>query len=922
MIRRRHAVALFPENEIEIFREYVPDGLHDLMAAMREGLDAAFIQVNGAVTGPNADLVAQIRGRRAELRGFLGHPSFDAARGALRDIASRVPGRDFDNARTAVEQLAGLDAVPRVFGFDPALRTSSVSFREAFSNPDGGPVFSVPRTLPGYGGPIPNAAQRSEILAWSSFLSKDPEHRFRLGLLRAEVRAGLRDHDAALREYDGLLVAPSGLSAAQRKFVALRAGMTHLAAGDVAFRSARRLGNDTKARARSHYEAAVAVVEQQGVSPENPAHAQIVDYARNHISMLAAGINFLGLRDSFVPVQRHQFLLARTNDHVEAARDAVGKFVTYQEKADELQAAEQEIGFELEVARTGIETALDRQSIAAGQVTRTGIQIEQIENQQGPFSMQSLAGVFEWAGKMASSPDPSGVSMALGTAGMITGHIARQQELEFQHRLAEVDRDNAKLEEEIAASEVEIARKRVTFLEAKIAFGSGRLDKDLYYALALVYEQLAERQVEAAIRFAYLYERAIAFFLGKPGISHVRLDYRSGDGSLSFGLDPDGRLITAADQLNADVVRVSDELADLPPENVRRAFTEPPFSLAREFPLEFSRFVQTAPGQEAQMDFGISFLQLCKRRPDCHQVRILKVTVKIPAVSASANFAGTLTHWGRFLVRDRADTLDPATTRLVPTDEAVEAALRDQQETGIAQAAIGGVLPYALDPQAVPFGVPSDVTSEFREFTLGDFEGYGPAGRWQLELRNINVRNLFDITLTFDLEAATDTNDLEARVVPLIAAYEQELADGFLDGETLDRITVLSMRRQFRSAFEDLESGVGTFTLSAELFDDEDFDGEDARVRTVIAQALDAAGAGVTGVALEISKPVTSFLVTRTTGADGLSEDFGQGRPPIQPPGSRPPGAGAWQVRLPDPSQFGVLNDLVLFFLCDLRPTG
>ena len=128
--------------------------------------------------------------------------------------------------------------------------------------------------------------------------------------------------------------------------------------------------------------------------------------------------------------------------------------------------------------------------------------------------------------------------------------------------------------------------------------------------------------------------------------------------------------------------------------------------------------------------------------------------------------------------------------------------------------------------------MPSDVTNEFKEFTLGAFEGYGPAGQWQLELRNVNVRNLFDITLTFDLEAATDTNDLEAKVVPLIAAYKQELAHQFVDGETPDRITIVSMRRQLPTAFEALAAGVATLTLSADLFDDEDFDGEDARVRT------------------------------------------------------------------------------------------
>ena len=107
----------------------------------------------------------------------------------------------------------------------------------------------------------------------------------------------------------------------------------------------------------------------------------------------------------------HQFLLGRTNEHIQTARDAVQKFVTYQQKADDLQAAEQETQFELDIANTGVDTALERQAIAAAQVTHADIQLEQIENQQGPFSMQSLAGVFEFAGKVAAtaegSPPPS-----------------------------------------------------------------------------------------------------------------------------------------------------------------------------------------------------------------------------------------------------------------------------------------------------------------------------------------------------------------------------------------------------------------------------------------------------------------------------------------------------------------------------------
>jgi len=911
-------MADFPENEIEVLREYVSDDLGELMARMRDGLAAANISVNGTVTGPNANLVVQVRAARNELRRFLGHPAFATSLAALRDIAQRFSTRNFAGALTKIDELAQATAVPRVVSFADALRTTSVAFRESFSNPNG-PVFSVPRTLPGYGGPVPTAAQRAQILAWSSFLSRDTERRFREGLLRAEAEAGRRQFDTALEGYRELLDQLPGLTAAQRKFVAIRAGMVHLAVGDATFRSRRHLDEPPRTLAEAAYGRAIDVIQEHGVDPANPLHPQVVEYARNHIDMLRAGINFLGLRDSFVPVHRQQFLLGLTQEHVAAARDAVQKFVAYQSKADDLQAAELETQFELEIAQAGVGIAANREAIAAKQVERADIQIEEISRQQGPFAAENFATVLDWAGKLAAEPDASAVAMGLGTAGMIAGHVARQQELAFQKRLAEVDRDIATLEANVAASEAVIAARRVQFLQDKLAFGAGRLDKNLYYALAQVYEQLAERQVEAAIRYAYLYERAIAFFLGKPGIAHIDLDYRSTDGSLSFGLGADGELITAADRLNADVLLVTGELATIDAGDVRHAFTEPAFSLAREFPIEFSQFVQTPPGQTARMDFVLSFHQLSKRRPDCHQVRIVKVAVRIPSIAASANFAGTLTHWGRFLVRDRASTLDPATVRLIPTPDQVEDALDEQQTGGTAQAAIGGVIPYALAHQPIPFGAPSDVTSQFTEFTLGAFEGYGPAGPWQLELRNVNVRNLSDVTLTFDLEAATDAVELEARVEPLIAAYEQELAEDFVDGETLDRIKVFSLRRQFRDTFDDLESGTATLPLTARHFDDIDFDGTDAKVRTVVAQAVDTEGKGVEGVDLELTKPGSAFQLARRTGPGGFSEDFSQGRPPIQPPGSRPPGAGAWQVRLTDPAQFPTINDLVLFFICDFH---
>jgi hypothetical protein len=912
----------FFEDEVRILRDYITDDLNGMLAGMRQGLSAAInVKIKGSIGGQNANLVEQVLSARQQLLQFLNHPSFDAALNALRDIGTMFVNRDFGHALVKIEELAGLALVPGLLNFDAAFRATPVDFFDVVPTPHPGEPDAearFPRTLPGYQfGPVPTEEQRNQILTFNGFLSQATEWRFRVVLLRAEAYVGLRRFGDALQQYGLLLANPDGLTPSRLKFLAIRAGMAHLGLGDVGFRSSRHLSDPVRAQVRSEYESAISVIEEHRVSALNPVHSQIVGYARNHLAMLGAGINFLGLRDSFVPVFRHEFLLQRTSEHIAAARDAVQKFVTYQTKADDLNAAEQQTAFELEIAHVSVTTAATQQTIATKQVDRTQIQIDQISSQQGVWTWDNATKVLDVAVKAVSVRSVAqGIAVgAIGLVGMALDYEARQQQLDFQKRLAEVDHTIANLQAAIATSEVDIAAKRVQFLQDKLAFGGGRLDKDLYYALALVYEQLAERQVEMAIRYAYLYERAMAFYLGQPEISHIQLDYRSSNGALN----PDGELIEAADLLNADVLKVTDELGEIDPTDVRHAFTEPPFSLAREFPLEFSRFVQTPPGQTARMNFVISFHQLSKRRPDCYQVRIIKVVVRIPSIAASADFAGTLTHWGRFLVRDRDSTLDAGTVRLIPTPAQVDEALREQEQAGTAQAAIGGVIPYALDPQPIPFGVPSEVTSQFTQFTLGAFEGYGPAGLWQLELRNVNLRNLADVTLTFDLEAATDAVALEAKVEPLIASYEQELADQFIDGQTLDRMKVFSLRRQFRDAFDALKTGTGTFQLTPQHFDEQDFDGTNAKVRTVIAQALDPNGVGVAGIKLEITKPGTNFRVARQTGADGLSVDFSQGHPPIEPPENRPAGPGTWQVRLPDPTQNTTLGDLVLFFVCDFR---
>lgn len=119
------------------------------------------------------------------------------------------------------------------------------------------------------------------------------------------------------------------MASARRSSSAWRSapGRHTLARGDVIFRSGRTLSDDARARARAAYSRAGGVVLGQGVSADNPAHDPIVRVSRRRRTMIDRRLNFLGMRDSFVPVQRHQFLLELTNLHIAAARDAVQKFV-------------------------------------------------------------------------------------------------------------------------------------------------------------------------------------------------------------------------------------------------------------------------------------------------------------------------------------------------------------------------------------------------------------------------------------------------------------------------------------------------------------------------------------------------------------------------------------------------------------------
>jgi hypothetical protein len=500
------------------------------------------------------------------------------------------------------------------------------------------------------------------------------------------------------------------------------------------------------------------------------------------------------------------------------------------------------------------------------------------------------------------SGSPMGGIFGIGRS--MVDFAARREELAIQHAGAEIDRRIAEHEARIARLEGQVAAFRREFVESRLEVTGGRrLNKDVYYALARTFEALARAQLETAVLFAYLYERAVAYFIGKPGISPVQFGDADATGGGTTAVQA---LLAAPAALRAQVEAITDELAkpDLPKpdEYVEQV------SLRQAFPIEFAGLQQTG-----RMDFALSLYELERRRPGSWQARLTRAEVELVGLIPATGFSGNLTHMGRFLVRDRAATLDPAVDRLVPTAEQVAEALARQERGETASAAVGGVVVFDLGPDTKELDAHSQtaISQASQKFMLDLIEGYGPAGLWRLQLRGLDLRLLADVVLTLHLRAfETDIFDLAPKIMELLDRFEREQEQ--LVGESLDRILVVSLRQRFPDELAALAAGPVTVDLAPA-----DFPGLDQpRVKAAVAQALDD-GDGIAGLGLEIARPDAGFALTRTTGAGGFSEDL-SGPFPLVAEAERFPAAGAWRLRLTDPAQAGGLGDLRLFVLHDL----
>jgi hypothetical protein len=923
-------VSAFPENDVVVIQQYldVPSGsaAADTIGAIQTALRAdqgIKIQSNFPFKPfkPINTGAVERRRARAKLDTFL--QQIEPMLQVLSDLAPALARHRFGDADSL---LANLPPANPAIGISVDEIQTAVAPQdievENFGPPANDPTSTLV-TFKGYAGP---RFDPQLIAAAGQIARGGPDRDLELGLLRGEVGLGKADTASLLAAIDAYtrilppsstleldvfdlhlklfqqlvtqIVPPSTLPPAQR-FAAIRCAFAYVRLADQLFRRQRQLDDTQRAGISATYDAAAALLQQCGISADNPRRQELGARITLQKARLIASVNYLGLRDSFVPVQRASQLEQDAISFISTAIATATDFATLIDQIQQVTEQVMDLQFQQHQERDNLQILAIKQQNATLAVDKIDEQLKAIQDQEDALLAQSVVSGFRAiveGAVVASTTGSAAKGVLSGAGGVVSATVnyaAQSNELEHQQQMAEIERQIAVNQVDIAGLEEAESAQRIQFYADKLAsIGNQRHNLDFLYVLAELAQKRAERQVDVAVLLAYLFERALAFFLGNPFISHIQFDY----------IDRPGSIEDAAKALQEDFQAV---LAERDAVNASKFdFFQQAISLREEYPIQFARFLETGT-----LDFDFTLYQLSKLRPATHQCRLREVGVEISGLIPPTGFSGTLTHRGRFLVRDRLGTLDPSVTRLIPTEDQVAQALEQQRQLGLPVAAVGGVLLYSVDSdtkelnQNTQFVSPDPPT----DATLAVFEGHGPTGLWRLSIQEVGQLAITDVLLHFAIVSrASDVDELQGKVQQLVHSFEAELAGG----DALERIAAVSLRQIFPDTFFALQSGTAGLTLGPENVPS---NLRNLEFKQILAQALDEENKPVAGVGIEIARPDAGFDQVRVTRADGFTEDL-DAAPQSLPPNQRFPLLGVWQVKLSDPSSFQSLGDLRLFF--------
>jgi PKD repeat protein len=554
------------------------------------------------------------------------------------------------------------------------------------------------------------------------------------------------------------------------------------------------------------------------IRESNPRVYALILSAQARLAQIAAGFNYLGYTDAYVPPWRFQFLLERARYFCEHARGAQRDYLNFLSNAEsnelqEMSAAQtvalEKANVQTESARIDqvqLEVAAATQSQLLSTLTLTNArqriqafrefdsQINELESSSnlingaigagaivagvasGGWAIAGAAiiGVASYFGSRNRN-DQAGEQRALEQKNLALA----VQEAEQSTQLAAANLAVAQTGLLVAGLQRQAALLRHEFATQTLRFLHGRvLNAEQWYRLASGIRSVADSYLRFAIETAFLAEQAYEFESDQQ-INVIRFDYDQSEvGNFLAG----DFLLRDLDTLEHHLVVTQRE---------RQQQVRYVLSMARDCPAALQ-----ALRDNGSVTFGMVLEQIEHRFPGLYNARLGAVDMQPVALMDATRFSAALTHLGSGQVRLHPQLAMPLPV-MDPAWSADRKALETQWPRTTRVCAPETVIFSGLSrPEAA--GTFAFATSAQRNA----FEGRPAASAWQLDMstqdNQVLPGTLADVLITFTLSGYYDGHlrDLVEKTQPRSEVTTQYLSarntfpDAFYEFNRTGRLTL------------------------------------------------------------------------------------------------------------------------------------
>ncbi len=440
----------------------------------------------------------------------------------------------------------------------------------------------------------------------------------------------------------------------------------------------------------------------------NPVIYSIIFDANAMIQQIAAGLNYLGYRDDYVPPWKFSYLLDRARYLADQAKNLQRDYLNFLSNAEQEQFQEltagQTISLErmnlnvenakVDMANQELEVATQSRELAQLQATNAFERwsrfsdydnIADVADRVSTVTMGlipfALIGAGALAGAVIGVPGGPGGAMITGTAGAGLGAIAaigtglgsassgivgiaglikegEQREMEeenlgLSYREACKAKEVADQQEVVALASLAVANLQAQSALMRLEFAQDTYEylrnqftsAEMWYRLSHTIRGVANTYLKRAIEMSFLAEQAYEFMIDKQ-LNVIRFDYDN---------DELGEML-GADFLKADLDYLESHLVFTQREKQQQVKCV--ISLARDFP----QCMQELRDNESVI-VPITLKYLEQRFPGLYNMKISAIELHSAALMDPTRFSVELTYMGSGVIRTASESVDRESPR-------------------------------------------------------------------------------------------------------------------------------------------------------------------------------------------------------------------------------------------------------------------